>query len=115
LEDQHSQRLDLVLRQMAMENPNAEVFQRIEDTLKSGHKVWWVGNVTFPRPGDQLTPLGPAPDPKTGWSAIPYVFFWTRQLGAFIQSHKVQSEPITFPEPVCMLEYEQLLLVEGWR
>ena len=117
LEDQHSQRFDLLKVRMAEAEPNAAVFRLIQNTLQSGHQVWWVGQIVAPQPGQHLPPLPPAPHPDSGWYSGPYIQHWALQTGDLIQSHATSVQLISLPaiDPVDPVEAGQLLVAEGWQ
>jgi hypothetical protein len=60
---------------------------RLEATLRSGGRVWFVGTPRTPSPGQAAPSLPPAPAGPQGWRAGPYRSGWELQMGALLQNH----------------------------
>jgi hypothetical protein len=65
-------------------DPIRAELDRIAATLAAGHRVWWVGVPSVPRPGTDPSDLPPGPDPRTGWYDVPYRTAWMAQAGAVL-------------------------------
>ncbi|CAN5561029.1 hypothetical protein BH20VER1_BH20VER1_05950 [soil metagenome] len=116
VEDYRLQRYDLFKAQMAASEPLAPVFEAMEKALRSGHKVWLVGQLVFPQEGVTVPVAGPAPDPF-GWSEGAYLMGWMHQAMQFLQDHVATAEEIKIPvsQPLNPHEYVQVIVVRGWR
>ena len=77
--DHKLQRYDLFKAQMQASEPLAPVFAAMERTLRSGNRVWLVGQLMFPQPGGTAPRLAPAPDPGAGWNEGAYLTSWMVQ------------------------------------
>jgi hypothetical protein len=95
----------------------APELDRVERTLREGQRVWVVGALVAPPPGQPLPPLPPAPSGPQGWRAAPYLDHWERQLGALLQEHGRDLWRIALPDLGAVNAWENLPLiqVEGWR
>jgi len=112
MSDHRVHRYDLLRTKMMEFFPLDDVKQDIAATLKSGNRVWIVGEI-------RLTPpmvLAPAPDPKFGWQSHVYVDAWSRELGAFIRRHAGRVDLIVRKgKLVSDRENVLLLACDGWR
>ncbi|HEX4999473.1 MAG TPA: hypothetical protein VFY29_14690 [Terriglobia bacterium] len=109
------QRFDLFREKLFDPQPIQPVLDRVAKTLQGGHRVWIVGGLQFPKPGEQP---GTAPPPPVGPLAQePYLTVWSRQAGYFIQSHVTKAEVVQLPDAGPVSGYENLgvIMVEGWR
>jgi hypothetical protein len=115
--DHRVHRYDLLKSRLASRDPLGDVLDSVEATLRSGHRVWLVGGAQWPRPGEEVTVLPPAPASPEGWHDRPYVLSWSRQLGSFLQGHAAQIATVAVPVsgPVSDLEDLPLVVVNGWR
>ena len=115
LEDYRFHRYDLFKVQMQMDDPIQPVLDKIAATLKSGNRVWLVGQI----PLNPLPPpnLRPAPNNPWGWLDEPYSHIWGAQAGYFIANHAIQGTIITEHSVNCISPYENLplILITGWR
>jgi hypothetical protein len=117
ISDHKVHRYDLVKEQMMLPGPAdavQPVLERMEATLKAGHRVWIVGTVVFLRPGE--TPLVA----RLGQDRSPEADFylaWSQHVGQFIQSHATRVDAVAVPvgAPLGIYENVPLLRVEGWR
>jgi hypothetical protein len=117
LADSRSHRYDLLKEKLAATAPIKPVLDRVAQTLTSGHRLWIVGELPTPQPGETLPPdLPPAPDSPYGWADVPYSYVWGRQAEHFIKAHGGQTEvvPIGSGEPVSPYEKALLTVVKGW-
>jgi len=115
--DHRVHRYDLLKIRLAARDPLDDVLEAVETTLRSGHRVWLVGGARWPRPGEEMTALPPAPGSPEGWHDRPYVLSWSRQLGSFLQGHAGQIATVAVPvgSPISDLENLPLVVVAGWR
>ena len=117
IEDHTIHRYDLLKLRMTSPEPLAPLYRAILSALESGHRVWLVGGLRFPREGQLPPVLPPAPAAPTGWSDGPYAITWALQVGHFVQTHAERLAVVGIPVggPVNNFENMSLLVVEGWR
>ncbi|HEY8019560.1 MAG TPA: hypothetical protein VIH93_00570, partial [Thermoanaerobaculia bacterium] len=115
--DHRIHRYDLLKARLAAEHPLDDLLQAVAATLRSGHRVWLVGDVRWPRPGEQPPIRSPAPLSPDGWHDWPYLLDWSRQLGGFLERHGGIAVPVDVPAGarVSALEDIPLAVVRGWR
>lgn len=117
LADHRIHRYDQVKARMAEREPLRDVLGAVERTLRSGHRVWVVGEVEIPPPGAPVPILPPAPAAGSGWQEQPYLQAWSLQLGAFLRDHATAGGRARLPSPGPVNGYERLELVvfSGWQ
>jgi len=117
ISDLRIHRYDLLKEQMTLPDPLEPLRRRIADTLRSGHRLWIVGALTYPEPGEKPPFRGPAPHDRVGWSEFAYSRAWSMQLGHFVETHGLRSHRVELaaPTPINVFENAQLTAVEGWR
>ncbi|HEV3073621.1 MAG TPA: hypothetical protein VHB47_04315 [Thermoanaerobaculia bacterium] len=110
-------RYDLVKARLAAPHPIDDVLAAAQRTLSGGHRVWLVGQVRLPPPGQVPAVLPPAPASPAGWHDFPYVESWALQLGAMLRAHAgaLARVPVPSPDPVSPLENMTLAVATGWR
>jgi hypothetical protein len=118
LTDYRFHRYDLFKLQMQSDNPNRLVFEKMETTLRSGHRLWIVGSIphwTAYHAAPKNPP--PAPNGPQGWFDEPYTQIWGDQLSCFLTQHAALLKPITsFPtNSVNPMETMRLLEASNWR
>lgn len=115
--DHRVHRYDLLKARMVSRSPIDDVLRTIATALRDGHRVWLVGGADWPRPGEAVQALPPAPFTPEGWHDWPYATSWSRQLGAFLENHAGQLTPVAVPVdgPVSGLENLPLVVVTGWH
>jgi hypothetical protein len=118
LEDHRFHRFDLVSAKLGRPDAIQPVVDRAAAALKSGHRVWVVGWVGVPPPGQTPPPnLPPPPLKKWGWSQAPYTINWNDQLAAFLENHSQDFHFATLPAcgDVNANENLQLTCAVGWK
>jgi hypothetical protein len=120
IDDHRFHRYDLVLRQMMTVDPLRALLARLEEVLRSGHRVFLVGNLPFPDASDPLPSLPPAyRDAGGNWHVDDYHGLWRLQVGQFLRAHATRTENIkvSIRDKAHVQEFESLGLgvVEGWR
>jgi len=87
---------------------------RVEQTLRSGNRVWIAGPLVAPEPGQALPPLPRADEPQR---AAHYLARWEQQLGALLRTHAGDVWNVPLPDPGRVNRWEALPLIvaEGWR
>jgi hypothetical protein len=110
-------RYDLLKSRLAASHPIDDVLAAVQRTLGSGHRVWLVGQLRLPPPGQAPPILPPAPASPAGWHDFPYVESWALQLGALLRAHAgaLARVPVPSPDPVSPLENMTLAVAAGWR
>ena len=110
-------RYDLLKARLAAPHPIDDVLAAAQRTLSAGHRVWLVGKLRLPPPGQAPPVLPPAPASPEGWHDYPYVQSWALQLGAMLHAHAgaLAREPVPSPHPVSPLEDMTLAVAAGWR
>jgi hypothetical protein len=110
-------RYDLLKARLAAPHPIDDVLAAAQRTLSGGHRVWLVGQLRLPPPGQAPPVLPPAPASPAGWHDFPYVESWALQLGAMLRAHAgaLARVPVPSPDPVSPLEDMTLAVAAGWR
>ncbi|PYL15539.1 MAG: hypothetical protein DME30_11235 [Verrucomicrobia bacterium] len=116
MDDHRVHRYDLLLKKMVSVYPLGDVEEEIATTLKSGNRVWFVGQAELPPPGESPIQLTPAPDPKFGWQGSAYRKAWTQEIGLFLWEHVEQVNVVAIPTGQLVSERENMMLhaLEGW-
>jgi hypothetical protein len=110
-------RHDLVMERMASLSPLAPMHDAIERTLRGGHRVWLIGDLSLPPAGQSPVVLPPAPGASTGWSYPPYSESWMMQTGDLLRRRARHWQLIDLHEPRAVhdVEHPRFGVVEGWR
>jgi hypothetical protein len=117
IKDFGTTRQDILKLIMTQNDPLRPSMQKIIKTLQNGHRIWFVGSLKLPRPGEIPIILSPAPHSPYGWSEVAYQIAWSRQTAYILQSHAMFIKKINIPlsEPVFKFENAELVEVSGWR
>jgi hypothetical protein len=120
IDDHRFHRYDLVLRQMMTPDPLQPVFARLEEALRSGHRVFIAGALPFPPADPPLSSPPPAYRDASGkWHGRKYLTIWDLQIGQFLAIHAARGVITKIPTPgdAQVQEFENLPLgvVEEWR
>ncbi|HEX7517162.1 MAG TPA: hypothetical protein VF345_07730 [Chthoniobacterales bacterium] len=120
IDDHRFHRYDLVLQQMMTVDPVQPVLARMENTLRSGHRVFLAGTLPFPDADYPLPRLPPAyRDAGGNWHLAAYNSVWQLQAGQLLSAHATRGGHIEVPIPgnARVQEFENLELgvAEGWR
>jgi hypothetical protein len=118
--DHSLHRYDLVLRQMMTADPIHPVLTRLGEALRSGHRVFLAGTVSFPDPASPLLSPPPAYRDAGGvWRGGDFYSAWQLQIGQFLNAHATRGGHIAVPIPgnarVQKFENLELGMAEGWR
>ena len=118
--DHRLHRYDLVLQQMMIADPLRPVLARLEEVLRSGHRVFVAGTLPFPDADYPLPNPPPAYRDAGGrWHAANYSSVWQLQAGQLVSAHATHGGHIEVPIPgnARVQEFENLELgvAEGWR
>jgi hypothetical protein len=119
LSDHSIHRVDLMVAQMENTNALAPVFEKISQTLKAGHRIWYLGpaNTRIPAPGTPPLASLPLPPLKySGWSESPYSFVWGSQTLQFISDHSLKFQQFKFSSlDGYITENMDIFVADGWR
>ncbi len=100
---------------MMSKNSIAAELSRVRETLQRGGRVFVLGHVQLPRPGDPVIDLPPAPNSPHGWSDNAYQGLWRQQLGFELQAHSKEIHPVPLETLQSVNQYENcdLYVAEG--
>jgi hypothetical protein len=115
--DHRIHRYDLLKPRLASPHPLDDVLEEVAATLRSGHRVWVAGNISWTKIGEEAT-MPPAPFSPDGWHDYPYMVSWSRSFGRFLERHASLIATVAVPahrQPVSNLEDLQLEVAEGWH
>jgi hypothetical protein len=120
MEDHRFHRYDLVLRQMMTVDPLQPVLARLEEVLRSGHRVFIAGTLPLPDPARPLPNPPPAYKDAGGiWHGGAYHSVWGLQTAQLLRAHATRGELIAVPIPgkARVQEFEDLEfgVAEGWQ
>ncbi len=129
ISDHRFHRYDLVLRQMKTPDPLRPVLMRMENVLRSGHRIFLVGYLPFPKPEEVPPTLPPAFRDAAGhwhggfraaWQFLgDYRTVWQLQAGHFLRSKATSAVKIAIPVPdnASVQDYEdlELSIFQGWN
>jgi hypothetical protein len=120
IQDYRFHRYDLIKEKLATTNAIAPVLAEAEAVLRSGHRIWIVGEISAPPPGAPV-PCDPpvAPHGPLGWSDHPYTEAWGNEFGYFLVQHITNAtlvvNPVTNAIPINPMERMTLVVASGWR
>ncbi len=120
IDDHRFHRYDLVLRKMMTPDPLQPVFARLEEALRSGHRVFLAGALPFPPTDQPLSSPPPAYRDANGkWRGGNYLNIWDLQVAQFLTVHATRGGFTKIPTPgnARVHEFENLELgvVQEWR
>jgi hypothetical protein len=117
IEDVHIHRYDLVKTAMTRSSLLDPTFERMAETLRSGHRIWLIGGLPPVPQGVRTEPLPPAPHLNSRWYLGPYLFNWGRQMTDLVQTHCLEADVVTVPHPGPVSVYEDLpiTVLSGWH
>jgi hypothetical protein len=117
IEDHKVHRYDLLKKRMATTNPIASVLDAMANALRSGHRVWIVGNVSYRHPEEPPPVLAPAPNDYVGWNETAYIATWSMQAAYFLQTHSpgVAVISVLGDQRINPYENAKLIVVQGRR
>jgi hypothetical protein len=84
-------------------------------TLQSGHHVYWIEGINTGQGAP--APLPSAPLPQTGWFIGPYLIFWGREAGHYLEEHGLQANTVDVGADTPVIGYEKVIATEvtGWH
>ena len=118
INDHQIHRFDLVKAMMLLPDPNENLRTLIVNTLKSSHRVWFVGGVNVPEANEPALRLPDATDTESFWNSDIYLAVWSAELGRMIAPHVtgVANVPVELESGgINPLEDIPLVGVEGWN
>jgi len=109
-----------VREKILTESPTQPVLGRMEQTLRSGQRVWFVGEPPAAAAGEtapRTVPPGPLPGVPNGWWEASHTHIWGWQAARFLNHHAGQIEPVPVASgrPVVGIEAVPLYVARGWR
>jgi len=116
MEEIRIHRYDLMKRAMESDDPVSPLANRIIETLRTGHTLWIVGSLKFPRAGEKV-PQYPPYYKGIGNNDAAYYFSWSEALGKLIQEHATKGDVVAVPAPteINSVENITLIAVSGWH
>jgi len=94
------------------------LYDKISATLQGGHRVWIIGVISIPKPGDPIAadPL-PPPLKHSGWSDRPYDITWENQVVQYLGNHSRTFTQVYANTNLYVNATECLKMdvVEGWK
>ena len=118
LSDHRFHRYDLMKEKMQATAPIEPLRAHAVATLASGHRLWLVGGLPGPPPGETRVPeLPPAPNGPSGWFEASYGYVWARQLAQSLVTNAGEIELVSVPSAteIDSDEDPKLFVVAGWR
>jgi len=120
IEDVRFHRYDLLRAKILTEFPVRPVLARMEQTLRSGRRVWFVGEPPAGAARETAPPTvppGPLPGVPNGWWEAYHTDVWGRQAAYFLNHHarQIESVPVASDRPVLEIEAVPLYVAQGWR
>ena len=117
--DYRFHRYDLIKEQLQTPKAIEPVLQQAEKALRSGHRIWIVGQIPMPNP-DEPNPGDPPPAPGTlGWGDPPYTVAWGKEFGYFLVHHATNFTRVvdrsTNSIPINPMEKMDLSTAGGWK
>ena len=115
IEDHKIHRYDLVKERMTATNPIEPVLEAMAGALRSGHKVWIVGWISWLQRGQSPPQLAPAPYDPVAWDENAYNNVWASQAAYVLQRSGAGAEtiPVADAEQINRYERPQLVLVRS--
>jgi hypothetical protein len=109
-------RYDLLQTKMTEFFPLDDLEHAITSALKTGNRVWLVGEFRDAVNARRPLVLAPAPDPKFGWRSGIYSSAWAQQLFVFVRRHAEKIDVVVQPQPlVNPNENSALIVADGWE
>ena len=96
VEDHRIHRYDLLKAKLQEKDPIRSVLNQITEALASGKRVWLVGGLPPPSPGETAAPVVP-PAPEGGWHDEPYNYSWGRQTSELLALRAGRLESVILP------------------
>ncbi len=118
LADHRMHRYDLVIDRMMTANPAQPVLDRMAQTLRDGHRIFFVGVPALPPPGMDAPVLKPIFRGPKGWHGDgDYYTAWAMQASVLLERHATRVEMVPTPvgQPVSHYENLPLCILQGWK
>lgn len=103
-------RYDLVKERFLQNDPIGPLVAKTAETLKSGHRVWLVGDITPLKGNEEVGTAPPRPNGKHGWEEWPHLRFWSRQLLQVIRSSNATVSKLDISSEVPINQFENFNL-----
>ena len=106
-----------LLERMKQERPIDADLRRMEETLRTGGRIWLVGRLPTLKEGEVPGELPPAPHSPYGWNADAYTTIWHRNAAYTLKRRatSVEAIDVPLPWPVQHLELVSVSSFAGWR
>lgn len=110
-------RYDLLKEAMQSSDPMRPILDTVAGALRSGRRVYVVGDLAMPREGERLGSLPPATTPELLAASGSYLDTWMLSLGSLLSSHATDGRIVQLEErgPVSDFERLPVFVFEGWR
>ncbi len=116
LKERSVHRYDLLKERMARPDSVRDDLALVVATLQRGGKVWVVGSPLAMEPGTVITPLPPAPLQESGWSSVPYLSNWNKQLMTTLAARSATGEQLSIDAPFTFdQESPKIMVFQGYR
>jgi hypothetical protein len=115
--DEHRfQSYPLFRDKMAEHQPIQRELTRMRETLKAGRRVWLVGGLKFPLPGEEIEEPRPAVRGISGWQEPVYTHGWSYQAFVLLKAHDSELRHVAVPAGADVSTPEDLPLwvAKGW-
>jgi hypothetical protein len=118
--DHRFHRYDLIKEKLQTPNAIVPVLEQVEATLRSGHRVWVIGEFSAPRtgappPGDPPV----APNGSSRWLDEPYSIAWGKRLAYLLKHHAAKTTLLVTASTNSILinpmEKMTLTVASGWQ
>lgn len=117
LENHRYHGYDQLWSELQKTNAIQPVLEQAEAALRSGHRVWIVGDFSMPKANAPLpVDLPPAPNGPTGWLDVPYIRAWSFKFGYVLANHATNITRLVDPSTNAPETWEGigLTVVSGW-
>lgn len=120
IEDHRFHHYDLVIRALMTPDATRPVLDKMESALRTGHRVFIVGDLVFPEPdAEPPKPNLLRRNAEGEWEGERGNSLGIFQAGQFLRAHTTAESRIEVPVPgeedVQEFEYLRLAVTEGWR
>jgi hypothetical protein len=118
MEELRIHRFDLVNKAMMTVNPIGPVLDKVQATLRSGHRLWLVGPFESP-PGDNPPTVYAPYNGDNGKTDYMYESNWMSQITYCIAKHATGADLVSIPVPgglaVNPFENAPVQVIHGWQ
>jgi hypothetical protein len=112
-------RTDLIKKAMMREDPIRPLREKVRVALRSGRKVWLVGDFGLPADAGHPPPILPPYTGKMERAAVKYILNWMTQVAYLVKQHAAAGSRVEIPVPggqaVNPRENVVVQVASGWR